>query len=292
MSAFRIQTFVPLLKEHIQIKELKNADYLDLVKCIDKGDNEIISEAFENLIQEQIVNKDVIGKLTIIGKVVVLLEIYRHFIHETIDFSVTAYENEGTRFSVGIESIIDELNKVDYNLISEHVEISDGVELFFSLPSSLYVKQRDILTDIIYTIFSETNKYYFHTFNREEQILFLDSITTPIIKPASDAIESINEDIGKIKFIKKVENVELEEVECGLFTNEMFFFMKALFSADMYDIYMKQYFMIKILGSDYDHYLKIPPMEVSTMTRLYESDRKEQEKQLQKEQQGVNTYKE
>ena len=164
--------------------------------------------------------------------------------------------------------------------------------MFFSMPSSLYTKREDILTDIIYTIFSETNEYYFHTFTREEQILFLDSVTTPVIKPAIDAMASINEDIGKIKFIKKVDNVELEEVECGLFTNEIYFFIRALFSVDMYDIYMKQYFMVKILGSTFDHYLKIPPCEINILTRIYESDIKEQNKQSQKDQMGVNTYNE
>ena len=72
---FSSKLFLPILNEEIRYLNLNNNNYLDILKFITNNDDEGLIDYFYNILQEKILDKNLVSKLSVIEKFLILLDL-------------------------------------------------------------------------------------------------------------------------------------------------------------------------------------------------------------------------
>jgi hypothetical protein len=148
---------------------------------------------------------------------------------------------------------VDDIDQL-YKEIIDKIEINDEVLHYFKLTDS---EKEDIINSIPATISGDMLNF---------------------IKDTQEIIKSVNIVTGNSKF-------GLETIPLSVFDKTMFYFLKSIFTDDLYNYYDLQYNLSNKMNVSYDHFMKMSPNECKLFINFYNKDISKQE-EAQSKQQG------
>lgn len=234
--SFYLNFHSPTLDKDLRIKELTFKQYRVLNKFLLNNNNFHISEYFEEIVKECLLEKEYYEQLTNFDKFCMLYLLRCLFVSPEIELK--------DKTSVTKIPLVPFLNKcIDFktNFTSEH--FIDTLKLQITLPKALYFEN---LLDAYY---SSVNKVFV---NDEEIDIFTNisqerqKIIEQLPAEVTGHIDKFSKDTVKAfkPLVLKVGAKDDDKIEISPYNTTLFEILKALFSANLKNIYEMQYLLV------------------------------------------------
>lgn len=279
---FTSKLYLPILKKEIRYESLINYHYFNILKFITNNDDEGLNYYFEDIVKNLIVDKDLYSKLSNLEKFLILLDMRSTSVGDTLQLNGST----ATRIDLSLNSIKNNIiNKFKEIEITKTI-IHDTVKVHLSIPKQFFIDDIDkMYHEIIDKIeINDEILYYFNLTDLEKEGI-INYIPAGIagdmlnfIKTSQDIIATINIVTGNPKF-------GLDNIQLSVFDKNMFFFLKSIYTDDLYNYYDLQYNLSNKMNVSYEHFMKMSPNECKMFINFYNKDISKQE-EAQSKQQG------
>lgn len=265
---FNVEIVLPSGKK-VRVKELKNSEYLSIIKFAQNKDYVGLSMLFDELFIEQ--------HLNIIDRIYLLLYIRMVFIEPSI--SLTIDER-----SIEIE-VATMLDKIEANYVDLETKVSvNGIEVTLDLPCITYYESIDdlfISTIKHIQLGNDSIDYSMLEDSVKEEII--DNLPAALFNHVRAFIYKIQDNILDVDLIEANESLGIESTKINLMSNNVMEFISTLFSTDLQGFYTLIYtFQNNVLpGSNY--FFDMSPIETRIILNAHQKRLKEESDQLQKQ---------
>ena len=271
---FSSKIFLPILNEEIRYLNLNNHNYLDILKFITNNDDEGLINYFDNILLEKIINKNLVIKLSVVEKFLILLDLRSILLGDKLQL----VNKENINIDLSISSIRDNLIK-NINSI-ELIKFIDynNIQLCLSMPKSFDVENIDkIYKEIIDKIKIDEDIIDFYDLTDEDKDTIISNLPANLAQELLQYIEYCQELSENIDIIKGNDRIGLESVPLRVFDKTLFMFLKNTFGNDLMGFYELQFNMMSKLNVSSDNFMKMSPAECKIFIQFYNQDMKRQE---------------
>ena len=268
---FTINQYLPVLDAEVRYSELLNKHMLIINKFITNSDDIGLSNYFEELIQELLIDKTVYTKMYNVDKFLMLLNLRSICIGDELKFN----QSVGTAtVSVRLINIINNYTLPITNF-TQTISIDNMYNLILNMPKSLYINGFDsIILKVIDKIVDSSDTYCADTTNFKNEILKIlpANQTHKII----EYINTMSEQGEKLHILKKVEKANVDGLSMNPYNNNMFQFTKNIFSEKLYSLYQFYFKMVNSLKFEFLSINNQTPAESSMYISLFDEQMKNQ----------------
>ena len=271
---FSSKLFLPVLKKEIRYLNLNNHNYLDILKFVINSDDEGLIDYFDNILLEKILNKNLVNKLSVVEKFLILLDLRSILLGDKLQL----INKENVNIDLSISSIRDNLIKNINNIeLIKYIDYNT-IQLSLSIPKSFDSVNIDkIYKEIIDKIkIGEDNIEFFSLIDEEKDII-INNLPANLAQELLQFIEYCQEISETIDIIKGNERIGLDSVPLRLFDKTLFMFLKNTFGNDLMGFYELQFNMMSKLNVSSDNFMKMSPAECKIFIQFYNQDMKRQE---------------
>ena len=268
---FTITQYLPVLNADVRYCELLNKHMLIINKFITNSDDIGLADYFEELIQELLIDKTVYTKMYNVDKFLMLLNLRSICIGDELKFN----QSVGTvTVSVRLINIINNYNTPISNF-TQSLSINNMYNLILNMPKTLYLSGFDsIMLQVIDKIVDDSTTYHADTINFKNEILKIlpANQTHKII----EYINTMSEQGEQLHILKKVERSSIDSLSMNPYNNNMFIFIKNIFSEKLYSLYQFYFKMVNSLKFDSFSVNNQTPAESSMYISLFNEQMKTQ----------------
>ena len=240
-------------------------------KFITNSDDIGLADYFEELIQELLIDKTVYTKMYNVDKFLMLLNLRSICIGDELKFN----QSVGTvTVSVRLINIINNYNTPISNF-TQSLSINNMYNLILNMPKTLYLSGFDsIMLQVIDKIVDDSTTYHADTINFKNEILKIlpANQTHKII----EYINTMSEQGEQLHILKKVERASIDSLSMNPYNNNMFIFIKNIFSEKLYSLYQFYFKMVNSLKFDSFSVNNQTPAESSMYISLFNEQMKTQ----------------
>lgn len=271
---FSSKLFLPVLKEEIRYLNLNNHNYLDILKFITNNDDEGLIDYFDNILQEKILDKNLVSKLSVIEKFLILLDLRSILLGDKLQL----INKENINIDLSISSIRDNLIKNINNIeLIKYIDYNN-IQLCLSTPKSFDVENIDkIYKEIIDKIKIDEEIIDFYLLTEEEKDVIINNLPANLAQELLEYIEFCQDISQNIDIIKGNDRIGLDSVPLRFFDKTLFYFLKNTFGNDLMGFYELQFNMMSKLNVSSDNFMKMSPAECKIFIQFYNQDMKRQE---------------
>lgn len=271
---FSSKLFLPVLKEEIRYLNLNNHNYLDILKFITNNDDEGLIDYFDNILQEKILDKNLVSKLSVIEKFLILLDLRSILLGDKLQL----INKENINIDLSISSIRDNLIKNINNIeLIKYIDYNN-IQLCLSTSKSFDVENIDkIYKEIIDKIKIDEDIIDFYSLTDEDKEHIISNLPANLAQELLQYIEYCQELSENIDIIKGNDRIGLDSVPLRVFDKTLFFFLKNTFGNDLMGFYELQFNMMSKLNVSSDNFMKMSPAECKIFIQFYNQDMKRQE---------------
>jgi len=275
---------LPRQRQVVLIKELQFDRYKHLVKNILNGNDEVITKAFDCLIDDLCEENYI--EYTFLDKLIILLTIRSVCISPVLELTVNCPEtNQQFNTNVKITDIIDKLQNLNlpdevYKTVKHYNNGDLIVEI--GMPNTLNLKEEDL--SITNTTIQKITLNNNDVTNIKEQIIEHFPIT--VLKDIRDYIDFFSDSFYNLSLLSlqspfaKVDN--MVTVPLNLFSNSIIEFLKICFKRSLLSFYELEYFLNHKLNIDYDLIKVATPAELNIYINFFKEEKAEEEKRERK----------
>ena len=266
---FKIKIQLPSGKR-IRLEELKNKDYLTILKYCENADIEGLNDLFNFIIF-----KGDLKFLDIIDKFYILLTTRMLFIDPDLLFSNT----NGT-VNYGISTILEKIDCFQ-NDFEQTINVQDfTVDL--GLPNTLYFKSiDDIYSSIIRTIKFKDNVLNFAELTEQDKEKVLATIPNLLFPHINKYITQISKQLQDFVIIEHNEAFNIEGINTNIISNEFMNFIMMIFSTGLKNFFELLYIFSNRLSISGDTFFDLTPLDTRVLINIYNKDIDDQNKELQ-----------
>ena len=268
---FTINQYLPVLNTEVRYSELLNKHMLIINKFITNSDDIGLSDYLEELIQELLIDKTVYTKMYNVDKFLMLLNLRSICIGDELKFN----QSVGTvTVSVRLINIINNYTTPISNF-TQSLSINNMYNLILNMPKTLYLSGFDsIMLQVIDKIVDDSTTYHADTINFKNEILKIlpANQTHKII----EYINTMSEQGEQLHILKKVERASIDSLSMNPYNNNMFIFIKNIFSEKLYSLYQFYFKMVNSLKFDSFSVNNQTPAESSMYISLFDEQMKNQ----------------
>ena len=268
---FTITQYLPVLNADVRYCELLNKHMLIINKFITNSDDIGLSDYLEELIQELLIDKTVYTKMYNVDKFLMLLNLRSICIGDELKFN----QSVGTAtVSVRLINIINNFTLPITNF-TQSLSINNMYNLILNMPKTLYLSGFDsIMLQVIDKIVDDSTTYHADTINFKNEILKIlpANQTHKII----EYINTMSEQGEQLHILKKVERASIDSLSMNPYNNNMFIFIKNIFSEKLYSLYQFYFKMVNSLKFDSFSVNNQTPAESSMYISLFDEQMKNQ----------------
>ena len=266
---FTIKIKVPTGRT-VRVPEIKNKEYLSLLKFCQNEDIEGLSSFFEDTIFSKIHNS---GELTIIDRLYILIYLRMVFVEPNIFFK----DNRDTNINFNLSNI---LKKIDEHESDYTKTVSrESFTLDLGLPNMLYYNDiDDLFIGAIKRIQIKDKVLDFRNITKEERENILGYLPADVFKDISNHIREISYSVRDFILIEKNETLNIDELNLDITTNGAISFILALFTQNLKTYYELMYFFMCKLQMPHETFINLTPIETKVMINIYEKEMEEQKK--------------
>lgn len=279
---FTSKIFLPVLNKEIRYENLINYHYFNILKFITNNDDEGLNFYFENLIKNLIIEQEYYYELTNLEKFLILLDMRSTSVGDNIQLN----SNNSIKVDISLNAIKNSiLNKFkDFNI--KKILTDNDFKFYLSIPKKFFVDDLDELyKEIIDKIESNNEILNFFNLTDKEKEDIINSIPATISGDMLNFVKTTQEVIKNINIITGNSKIGLETISLSVFDRTMFYFLKSIFTDDLYNYYDLQYNLSNKMHVSYDHFMKMSPNECKLFINFYNRDISKQE-EAQSKQQG------
>jgi hypothetical protein len=266
---FTIKIKVPTGRT-VRVPEIKNKEYLSLLKFCQNEDIEGLSSFFEDTIFSKIHTS---GELTIIDRLYILIYLRMVFVEPNIFFK----DNRDTNINFNLSNI---LKKIDDHESDYTKTVSrESFTLDLGLPNMLYYNDiDDLFIGAIKRIQIKDKVLDFSNITKEERESILGYLPADVFKDISNYIKEISHNVRDFIIIEKNETLNIDELNLDITTNGVIGFILALFTQNLKTYYELMYFFMCKLLMPHETFINLTPIETKVMINIYEKELEEKRK--------------
>ena len=279
---FTSKLHLPILKQEIRYENLTNFHYFNILKFITNNDDEGLNDYFENIVKHLITDKELYVKLSNLEKFLILLDMRSTSVGDILQLNGS-----------GTVKVDLSLNSIKNNIINKFKEIEitktiseDNFKVYLSIPKQFFIDDIDkIYQEIIDKIELKDEILHYFSLTVLEKEGIINCIPASI---AGDMLKFINDSqeiINSINIVTGNSKFGLETIKLSVFDKNMFFFLKSIFTDDLYNYYDLQYNLSNKMNVSYEQFMKMSPNECKMFINFYNRDISKQE-EAQSKQQG------
>lgn len=268
--SFNVKIQLPSGKS-IRLEELKNRDYLTILKYCENADIEGLNNLFNSLIF-----KDDLKSLDIIDKFYTLLVVRMLFIDQDLIFS----DKNGATIKFNISNILEKIDlfQNDYN---KTIIVQDfAIEL--GLPNIIFFSSvNDIYTSTIRTIRFKDKLIDFAELTEKDKEEILSRLPNAIFPHINTYITQISKQLQDFILIERNETFNIEEVNTNIISNEFMSFILTIFSTGLKNFFELLYIFCNKISIPGDTFYDITPLDSRVLINIYNKDINDQNAELQ-----------
>jgi len=266
---FKIKIQLPSGKR-TRLEELKNRDYLTILKYCENADAEGLNEFFNILIF-----KNELKFLDIIDKFYILLTIRMLFIDPDLIFS-----NKGSSVNYGISTILEKIDCFQNDF--EKTITAQDFTVDLGLPNIIYFRSiDDIYASIIRTITLKGKVLNFAELTEDEKEGVLASIPNLLFPYINKYITQISNQLQDFVIIEQNEAFNIEGINTSIISNEFMSFIMMIFSTGLKNFFELLYVFSNRLSIPGNTFFDLTPLDTRVLINIYNKDIDDQNKELQ-----------
>jgi hypothetical protein len=271
---FSSKLFLPVLNEEVRYLNLNNNNYLDILKFVTNNDDEGLIDYFDNILQEKILDKNLVSKLSVIEKFLILLDLRSILLGDKLQL----INKENINIDLSISSIRDNLIKNINNIELIKYINYNNIQLCLSTPKSFDTENIDkIYKEIIDKIKIDEDIIDFYSLTDEDKDHIINNLPANLAQELLEYIEFCQDISQNIDIIKGNDRIGLDSVPLRVFDKTLFMFLKNTFGNDLMGFYELQFNMMSKLNVSSDNFMKMSPAECKIFIQFYNQDMKRQE---------------
>jgi hypothetical protein len=260
----------------VNCKELKNKDYINILKYSQNQDYKNLSIFLEDFLKNNLSSQDEYKKLHLIDKVIILLTIRSVCVSSEITL-----ESKKLNKIVKKINLIQTINDLTRISFKSSIKLSDNLCLNLNIPKKLsFASFDDILENSIYSL-TENNKEKILTFNEIKELLNI--LPGNLFFEIKSYITQLENYLNTIVLIEKDENFNLTGINCSIHNNTLFNFLLSVFSDSLLNFYQLIYIFNTKLHTSKANFDELTPAESNLMINLYVQEQEEIEKASKKQ---------
>jgi hypothetical protein len=268
--SFKVKVQLPSGK-HIRLEELKNKDYLTILKYCENTDTEGLNDLFNNLIF-----KGDLKSLDIIDKFYVLLIVRMIFIDPDLIFADE--NNNNIKFS--ISNILEKIDHFqnDYN---KTINVQDfTIEL--GLPNLIYFNDvNDIYISTIKSIKLKDKLINFVELDNAEKELILSYLPNTLFTHINNYITQVSKQLQDFVIVEQNQQFNIAEINTNIISNGFMSFILNIFSTGLKSFLEMLYIFANKINIEGVTYYELSPLDSRVLINIYNKDISDQNKTLQ-----------
>jgi hypothetical protein len=268
--SFKVKVQLPSGK-HIRVEELKNKDYLTILKYCENTDTEGLNDLFNDLIF-----KGDLKSLDIIDKFYVLLIVRMIFIDPDLIFADV--NNNNIKFS--ISNILEKIDHFqnDYN---KTINVQDfTIEL--GLPNLIYFNDvNDIYISTIKSIRLKDKLINFAELDNTEKELILSYLPNTLFTHINNYITQVSKQLQDFVIVEQNQQFNIAEINTNIISNGFMSFILNIFSTGLKSFLEMLYIFANKINIGGVTYYELSPLDSKVLINIYNKDISDQNKALQ-----------
>ena len=248
MRGFGVDVFLPCLGRSEFFGEIKNHQYITILKFLQNGDDHNFSKYLDELITELSHNDVDYNELTRVDKLVVWLSL--RTISVSPDLKLTfkcATTERDYKESVDLLKLVNAINELDW-VVDGCIEVNSRIKLKYKLPKSVYIDSQEALFDeCFYVMELDGDSYDLYSLSPDELSEVMSFIPTNIVSNVYKHIQDESDTLGEIDFLTyKSPYDQFDETKIyklNVYDNGLYEFIKMLFTDNMRNHYQYNYIL-------------------------------------------------
>jgi len=270
MNSFYLNCWVPSLKNYFKLAELKMYQLEVLTKYMLNEDNENINSVFNEIVLENLVQKEIYSKLTKFDKWFILTFLRASSISSMLHYNLKDQQNNPCLASFSLFDTLTNLSEIGMDEIPT-LELDD-LKIEFKTSKDLYTE--NYIFENIFRVYMNNKKYYPKAFSTDKKIRFFNSIPVDVVNELKEHLEKYRSLYNTLHILKNDKNLkEFYSVRFDIIDNTLFDFLKAIFIPYAQNFYKKKYFLLSKLGIDLNSINNLTPFECDIYLNNFNSEK-------------------
>jgi hypothetical protein len=280
MSKFLYTVHLPGIDKTVHLTELYFAEYKQLVKVITNDNNNLIAEAFEDIIKNHCIED--VSNCTFLDKLLILLTIRSVCISPVLEI-VAKCPDTDNQYNCSTE-ITDIKNIIENTRVISIEKQYDAITIKFTLPKTFFIPRG---IEALETVIHSATINNVTTTDIEA---IIDRLPANILKDASEFITNTYGTLTECELIKLISPYSLLSppvaITANVYNCSALEFLKLCFKRDLMSLYELEYFLTRHLHLKFTDINTQTPAELSIYTGLFNEEQREIDK-LNKKGTGV-----
>lgn len=267
---FNVEIVLPSGKK-VRVRELKNQEYLTIVKFCSNEDMVGLAKFFDSTFCEP--------DLNIIERFYLLVYIRMLFIEPDITLNI-----EQREVKIDIATM---LNKIEDSYIDLERTITEGgIEVKLDLPKvSFFETMDDLYLSTITSIKAGDDVIDFTSITESERIEITNNLPASIFKHIQDFIESVQDNLLDVALIDENKQLGIESLEINIVSNGVMQFVSMLYNTNLEGFYNLIYSFQNAVLPGTNLFFELSPIETQIILNAHQKRVAEENEKLQKQQQ-------
>lgn len=272
MQPFYLNCWVPSIKNYLKIQELKMSQFDILSKYIANNDNIHIANCLENIIEENLEDKNYFTELTKFDKWFILTFLRASSVSPSLYFIAKDKNNSECNIEFNLFNVLTELSEVNFDPIEPLAKDNTSLVL---MPSRKLYNDNPILESIFSITVDKETTYIDLLAEKEKRLLFNsveDNLKTNILQHTS-AYDKKLKNLFLIKSNPGLKN--FNPVSLRLFDNTLYNFVVMIYKPFAKSIYNKKYNLVSKLKMSLADIGELTPVECDVYLGMLTAELKE-----------------
>lgn len=272
---FTIPIELPSGKQ-IRVPELKNRHYFCILKYCTNNDIEGVCEYFTSLLYNEF---NIEKGLDYIDLIYTLIYIRMVF----IDSNIIINNSNKREVTIGLETILKKID--DINRPKSKVIKLNQFKIEVGMPNSLYFhKIDDLVISSIKTVALPKTEIVFDTLNKADKIAIINKLPGKLYNQILDYVKQLMRDLGSITLIEQNKTFQVDCVEIDVFSNQLFYFVKSLYSQDLKSFFELMYHYNNKVVHDASMFMDLSPVDANIILNFFKKEIEDKNKELKNNQ--------
>jgi hypothetical protein len=266
---FSVEIILPSGKKK-RIKELKNREYLNIIKYCENRDYKGLSIYFDDLYIDD--------DLDIFDRFYLLIYARMLFVNENLTFTT----REQRDVDVSLANILEKLEQNYKDLESRITHKNIIVDL--GLPNCTYFDTIDsIFMNIIKVIHINGKTLDFTSLTESEKQTVLSTLPSTIFPELKKYLDSVSSNIFDVVLLEGNESFGISEIKLNIIGNGVMRFLLNIYNNDLSSYYELMYAFYQHITKGSDVFFDITPVESKILLNIHNKTIKKENEELQKQ---------
>jgi hypothetical protein len=272
MNKFYLNCWVPSLKDYYKVEELKMYQLEILSKYILNDDNESINSFFDEILKENLVNKNIFVKLTRFDKWFLILFLRASSVSSMLHYQVKDAQNNSCVVSFNLFDILTDLSEIYLPEIPTFK--FDNTTIDFTVSKKLFTL--DFCLDNIFKLIVNGKVFYPQAFSSIKKDKLFSIFSKTIYSEIKEHLDDYKKQFSDIFILKNDKGIkDFYSVRFNLLDNTLYDFLKSTFLPYAQGFYKKKYLLLTKLNISNDSISNLTPFECDIYTNQFNGEKEQ-----------------